>query len=86
MCKGHTQKASFLVFKIDGVGVESEREDYSSYQVSGLGKYVPLGKIGKVHGEEIYLASKILQMMYSVFECLFDMSSRHIWLVVIFNR
>lgn len=37
MCKGHTQKASFLVFKIDGVGVESEREDYSSYWVSGLG-------------------------------------------------
>lgn len=31
------QKASFLVFKIDGVEVESEREDYSRYWVSGLG-------------------------------------------------
>lgn len=31
MWKRHTQKASFLVFKIDGVEVESEREDYSSY-------------------------------------------------------
>lgn len=28
-----------------------------------------------IYGEEIYLASKILEMMYSVFECLFDMSS-----------
>ena len=67
-------------------GVESERKDHSSYWVSGLGKQVPLGKVGKVHGEEIYLASMMSKVIYSIFECLFDMSSRHLWLVIIFNR
>lgn len=80
-CEGHTQKA-----KIDGGGVESERKDHSSYWVSGLGKQVTLGKVGKVHGEEIYLASTMFKVMYFIFECLFDMSSRHMWLVIIFNK
>lgn len=38
MCEGHSLKVSFLVSMTDGVGKVSEREDYSSYWVSGLGK------------------------------------------------